>query len=107
MLPTSLRNDLADHQVIKEHFDGGQVLLNRRGRARMLFDISRDVHRRDQPKVINVILAPGKKLSTGPSVRFARVQVPDPGREKFEELGRRLSAGVGQNGRYGVGVAKG
>ena len=32
------RNDLADYQVIKEHFDGGQVLLNRLRRTRVLFD---------------------------------------------------------------------
>jgi hypothetical protein len=61
----------------------------------MLFDVGRDVYRRNQPKIINVILAPGKKLSTGASVSFARVQVPDPGREKFQELGRRVLAGVG------------
>ena len=36
------RNDLAHHQVIKEHFDGGQVLFDRLRRTRVLFDVGRD-----------------------------------------------------------------
>ncbi len=41
-------NNLADHQVIKEHLDGSQVLLDRLRRAWVLFDAGRDVHRRDE-----------------------------------------------------------
>jgi hypothetical protein len=33
------RNDLADHQMIKEHFDGGQALLNRLRRTGMFVSI--------------------------------------------------------------------
>jgi len=101
------RNDLADHQVVKEHFDGCQVLLGRLRRTRVLFDIGRNVHRRDEPKIVNMILAPGQKLAAGASVRFASVQVPDPGREKFQELGRRVLAGVGENCWNGMRVAQG
>ena len=100
-------NDLADHQVIKEHFDGGQVLLDRLRRTRVLFDIGRDMHRRDEPNVVKVLLGPRQKLSTGPCVSFAGVQVPDPGREKLEELCCGVFAGVGQDCRNGVGVAEG
>ena len=43
------RNDLGDHQVIEKHFDSCEVLLDRLWRARVLFDIDRDVHWGDQP----------------------------------------------------------
>ena len=101
------RNDLADHQVIKEHLDGGQVLLDRLRRAWVLFDIGRDVHRRDQPNVVNVLLGPRQKLSAGPCVSLARVQVPDPGREKLEELGCGVFARVGQDRRARCGRGEG
>jgi hypothetical protein len=61
-------NDLTDDQVIKEHFDGGQMLFDRLRRACVLFDVSRDVHRCDQPNVIDVILGPVQKLSARPCV---------------------------------------
>jgi hypothetical protein len=64
------------------------------------------MHRRDQPKIINVLLAPGQKLAAGASVSFASIQVPDPGCEKLEELGCRLSAGVGENRWNGMRVAQ-
>jgi hypothetical protein len=99
-------NDLAHHQVIKEHLNSGQVLLDRLRRAWVLFDIGRDVHRRDQPNVVKMLLGPRQKLSAGPCVSFAGVQVPDPGCEKLEELGSGVFARVGQNGRYGMGVAE-
>src|SRR5271165_5520027 len=73
----------------------------------MLLDVGRDVHRRDEPNVINVLLGPRQKLSAGPCIRFAGVQVPDPGREKLEELGSGVFARVGQNGRHGMSVAEG
>jgi hypothetical protein len=101
------RNNLVNHQVIKEHLDGGQVLLDRLRRTRMLFDIGRDVHRRDEPNVVKVLLGPRQKLSAGPCVSFARVQVPDPSREKFEELGGGIFAGVGQDRWDRVSVAQG
>src|ERR1700676_918792 len=47
------------------------------------------------------------KLSAGPCVSFAGVQVPDPGREKLEELGGGVFAGVGQDRGHGVGGAQG
>ena len=76
-------------------------------RTRMLLDVRRDVHRRDEPNVVNVLLGPRQKLSAGPCVRFAGVQVPDPGREKLEELGRGVFARVGQDRRHGLSVANG
>jgi hypothetical protein len=100
-------NDLAHHQVIKEHLDGGQVLLDRLWRAWVLFDIGRDVHRRDEPNVVKVLLGPRQKLSAGPCVSFAGVQVPDPGREKLEELRSGVFAGVGQDRAHGVRVTQG
>jgi hypothetical protein len=46
------------HQVIKEHFDGRQVLLNRLGRTRVLFYIGGYMHRGDQPQIIDALLGP-------------------------------------------------
>ena len=69
----------------------------------MLFDVGRDVHGSNGPDVINVILRPRQKLSAGPCVSLACVQVSDPGREKLEEFGGGIFARVGQNGRYGMG----
>ena len=100
-------NDLADHQVIKEHLNGGQVLLDRLRRAWVLLDIGRDVHRRDEPNVVKVLLRPRQKLSASPCVSLPGVQVPDPGREKLEELGGSVFARVGQDRGNGVGVAQG
>jgi hypothetical protein len=77
------RNDLAHHQVIEEHLNGGQVLLDRLRRPWVLFDIGRDVHGSNGLDVIDVILRPRQKLSAGPCVSLAGVQVPDPGREKL------------------------
>jgi len=101
------RNDLADYQVIKEHLYGGQMLLDRLRRTRVLFDVGRDVHRRDEPEIVNVLFTPGQKLAAGASVSFAGIQVPDPGREKFQELRCRVLAGVGQDRRNGMSVAEG
>ena len=100
-------NNLADDQVIKEHLDGGQVLLDRLRRAGMFFDIGRDVHRRDQPNVVKVLLGPGQKLSTGSCVSLPGIKVPDPGRENLKELGCGVFARIGQDRRNGVGVAEG
>ena len=76
------RNDLADHQKIKEHLDGGQVLLDRLRRTGMLFDLSRETHRRDEPHVIDVLLRRRQTLRAASCVRLTRVQVPDPGPQK-------------------------
>jgi hypothetical protein len=65
------RNDLAYHQVIKEHLDGGQVLLDRLRRIGMFFDIGRYVHGSNQPNVVSVLFGQRQKLSTGPCVSFA------------------------------------
>jgi hypothetical protein len=75
--------------------------------SQMLFDIRRNVHRRNGPDVTDVILRPRQKLSAGPCVRFAGVQVPDPGREKLEELGRGVFARIGQDRWNCVRVAEG
>jgi hypothetical protein len=37
-----------------------QVLLDRLGRSWVLFDVGRDVHRRDEPNVVNVLLGTAK-----------------------------------------------
>ena len=101
------RNDLADHQVIKEHLDAGQVLLDRLRRAWMMFDVGRDVHGSNGLDVSDVILGPRQKLSTSPSVSLPCVPIPDPGREKLKELGGGVFAGVGQDRGHGVRVAEG
>ena len=82
------------------------MLLDRLRRTRMLLDVGRDVHRRDEPNVVKVLLRPRQKLSAGPCVSLARVQVPNPGREKLEKLASGVFAGVGQDRGHGVGVAK-
>ena len=50
---------------VQPHLDGGQVLLDRLRRAWMLFDVGRDVHRRDESNVVKVLLGPRQKLSAG------------------------------------------
>ena len=65
------------------------------------------MHRRDQPEIGNVPFPLGQKLAASPGLRFTRVQVPDPGREKLEELGCCVLASIGQDGRNGVCVAEG
>src|SRR5260370_38337965 len=94
-------NDLADHQVIKEHLDAGQVLLDRLRRTWMTFDIGSDVHGSNGPDVIDAILRPRQKLSTGSSVSLPVVPVRNPGREKHEELGRAGFARIGGDPRPG------
>jgi hypothetical protein len=71
----------------------------------MLFDVGRDVHRRDEPNVVNVQLRPRQKLSAGPCVSLPCVQVPNTGREKLEELGSGVFTRIGQDrgARYGRG----
>jgi len=82
-----------------EHLDGGQVLLDRLRRAWVLFDVGRDVHGSNRPDVTDVIFGPRQKLSTGPCVSLPCVQVPDPGREKLEELRSGVFARIGQGGQ--------
>jgi hypothetical protein len=94
-------NDLTDDQVIKEHFDGGQMLFDRLRRACVLFDVSRDVHRCDQPNVIDVILGPVQKLSARPCVCKLRVcSGSGSGREKLKELRSGVFAGDRQDRRW-------
>lgn len=50
-----IRFPLADHQIIKEHLDGSQVLLDRLRRAGMFLHIGRNKHGSNRPDVINVI----------------------------------------------------
>ena len=83
------------------------MLLDRLRRAWVLLDVGRDVHRRDEPNIVKVLLGPRQKLSAGPCVSFADIQVSDPGREKFEELGSSVFARIGQDRGHGVGVAEG
>jgi hypothetical protein len=60
---------MPDHQIIKEHFDRGQMLLDRLRRTGMLFDIGRHVHRGDQPQIVDVLFGPAKELVNGSSNR--------------------------------------
>jgi hypothetical protein len=97
----------AHHQIIKEHLNRCQVLLDRLRRTGMFFDIGCDVHRRNGPDVIDVVLGPRQKLGTGPCVSLPGVQVPNPGREKLEELRGGVFARIGQDRGHSVGVAEG
>jgi hypothetical protein len=63
----------------------------------MLFDVGRDVHGRDEPNVVKVLLRPRQKWSAGSCVSLPCVQVTDPGREKLEELGGGVFARIGQD----------
>ena len=73
----------------------------------MLFDVGRDVHRRDEPNVVKVLLGPRQKLSAGSCVSLPWVQVPDPGREKLEELRSGVFARIGQDRWDRMGVTEG
>ena len=79
------------------------MLLDRLRRTGMFFDIGCDVHRRDQPDVIDVILRPRQKLRASTCVSFAGVQVA-AGLEKFEELGG-VSPALVRIAGTGMGVA--
>ena len=46
-------------------------------------------------------------LCAGPCVSFAGVQVPDPGREKLEELRSGVFARISQDRGHSVSVAQG
>jgi hypothetical protein len=52
-------------------------------------------------------LASSQKLAAGAGVRFPSIQVPDPAREEFEELGRSIFASISQNRGNGVSVVQG
>ncbi|HXI41178.1 MAG TPA: hypothetical protein VNH83_14440 [Bryobacteraceae bacterium] len=77
---------MAGDKEIKEHPDRGQVLLDRRRRARMVLDVRRNHHgiylrERFDP----MLVAPRKKLRYGLRVRSSCVLVSDRGGKKFNE----------------------
>lgn len=80
-------DDLADHQPVKKHADGGQVLLHGRvgepdGEP---LDVGGHVHRADVVQREATLLAPVKKPRDGAKIGLPSVLVPDLGGEKFEE----------------------
>jgi hypothetical protein len=75
-----IRQDLADHQIVEQHADRRQVLLDGRRCRRVLLDIGRDHDRLDVVQLRDAGLgAPVEEPDHGPAVRGARVRVPDLG----------------------------
>jgi hypothetical protein len=102
------RNDLADHQKIKEHLDGGQVLLDRLRRTGMLFDLSRETHRRDEPNVIDVLLRRRHKHCAQLRAYASRVfRFRIRGRKNLEGFRCGIFASVSQDCRHDIGRAGG
>ena len=76
-------------------------------RAPQLLDISRDVHRLEEPELGQPpALAPAEEAGHRLGVGGARVAVADVGGEEFEKTAARVGAGGGDLGRdEGVGFA--
>jgi hypothetical protein len=95
--------DLAGDQPVEQRADGRQMLLDRRFLeipAKRL-DIGRHVQRLDVGKLADAaVLATGEEPPDGMQIGRAGVLVADSGGEEFQELARRLVAGVGDDRRH-------
>src|SRR5207249_4186205 len=57
-------NDVTDHQPIEKHFNGGEMLFDRRRRSGMSFDVSSDEKWSHVFKIYNLArFAPAEKIS--------------------------------------------
>src|SRR4051794_34884457 len=98
------RDHLAGDQPVEQHADGGEVLLYRRLRHRLLqaLDVGRDMHRFDIDDVADLMLiAPVEKLRDGSCIGQPSVAVADRGREKLDEVPRRMAASLCDHARQG------
>ena len=83
-------------QVVEQHPDGGEVLLDRRGlvSGAKLLDVGGDHDRLDHVEVELSLLAPVGEPADGEGVREAGVLVADVGREELDEALGGALAGV-------------
>ena len=95
--------DLADHQPVEQHTDGGQVLfygrLGVRGLQRL--DIGGNVDRLDIGELVDpVLLKPGEEVAYGPVIGHPGVLVADRCGKELQEPARRMIASAGDHCRH-------
>ncbi len=100
--------DLADHQPVEQHADGGQPLLDGRRRkpASEALDPGGDVHGLDVEQTKAGLVAPVEEFAGGAVIGFAGVRVADVGGEEFDEAAAGVRAARGDHRRHG-GVGRG
>ena len=104
--------DVPGHQPVKEHAQGGEMLLDRGRRARALqvFDERGDVDGLNVDELVDAVrVAPGGEAARGAQVGLAGVVVVELGREKLENTRgrswrRRKRSAV--SGRAATGARK-
>ena len=96
------RQDLADHQPVEQHADGGQPLLDGRRRklASEVLDPGGDVHRFDVKQTKAGLVAPIEEFTCGAVIGFAGVRVADVGGEEFDEAAAGMRAARGDHRWY-------
>ena len=87
--------NLTDHQIVKEHTDGGQHLLDRRLGPRMVFNIGGNNNRLDVFERHLVGLTPLEKLRHCPAVGRPGVFVSNVGSKEFDSAPGGIGAGFG------------
>jgi hypothetical protein len=95
-------DDLANNQVIERHLNGCQMLFKRLLSARVLLDVSCDVHRRDRTQIGHMAFTPSQELRASTSVSFASIEITNLGCKKFAELASSIFAGIGEDRRNSV-----
>jgi len=85
---------LTDDQVVKEHPDRGQVLLDRRRRAWMCLDVGRYGDGLDLVERQAALFAPIKELHDRSAIGRTGVFVSDPRDEELDKLPLGVLAGV-------------
>jgi hypothetical protein len=94
------RHDLTDHQPVKEHPHGGELLLDGRGRELLAqaFDPGRHMHRLDGGQ--GKAFAPGEELRAGAGIGGAGVRVADGNGEKLDIAHSGALARIADQGRH-------
>jgi len=85
--------DAVDDQVVAEHANRGEVLLDGGCRTRVLFDVGRDDHRLQLREGDTPLFAPGAESGDGGGVGAAGVLVADLDREEVDGLPRPSLSG--------------
>lgn len=94
---------MADNGVVEQHAEGGQVLLDGRGRLVVAegLDVGGDVERAELRQTEAPGLGPAEELRDGPEVSPPGVHVADSSREELGELFYGPRAGLTDSDREG------
>ena len=93
-------NNLLDDEPVEQAAQRGQVLLDRRCRQGLGFDIGGDVQRPDRGELKVVLFTPAEELRSCLDIGRARVFVTDRGGEEFEEMLAGFVAGGSDDRRH-------